>query len=289
MSNQIKLAAIAILIIVIGSGSIFISGVFKPKKDDQLVNVNSSSISLVSNSVVSTSSASMVSSTPSSSKFVSSESQVVPSIPTVQYSSKAVDVVSSKIAQEIIQDIPNVIKLSTDKSIYHQYIKDYLACPTKFYQVFNGGYKYQKDEVYKYLCIPQNEIDKCTQGILIYGLKTSVGNKIPITNPKIIKIEPTLKNPEGLIRELENVKDGVYYCMSNSEGLTSVSIPGVFYNGYIPDNKIKVIKGYYAIPKINLGAVQGMMNEGDLSFAAIPLSSFSKEDQEYIANNFKVQ
>jgi hypothetical protein len=107
MSNKLKLVAIAILIIVIGSGSLSISGVFKPKKDSQLTLNSSSSISSISNSVVSTNSDQV------SSKAISSVNQVVSSIQTVQYSSKAVEVVSSKIAQPTIcnlADSPNLVK-----------------------------------------------------------------------------------------------------------------------------------------------------------------------------------
>jgi hypothetical protein len=99
MSNQLKLAAIVIIIIIIGSGSIFISGVFKPKKDDKLAQVNSSSVALVSSQNASTSS------TQVSSKVVSAENQVS-STPSFQSSSKAVEVVSSKAKVEI-SAVPN--------------------------------------------------------------------------------------------------------------------------------------------------------------------------------------
>jgi hypothetical protein len=120
------------------------------------------------NSTTKTSPANVSSSLLSSSSIVainsSSQSVILQSASTIPQSSQSpasTQVTPPVIAQasntEVIQDIPNVTKLSAHKSIYHQYIKDYLACPTKFYQTLNGGYIYDGLDQYQYKCIPQEE------------------------------------------------------------------------------------------------------------------------------------
>ena len=284
MSNQIKLAAIAILIIVITAGSLLISGVFKPKKDDKLVQVNSSSsISSVLSSIVSTNSTSMASSTP---LVASSSVQTVQSIQSQVTQSSLQNKVVSSVTQEKIQDIPNVVKLSTDKSIYHQYIKDYLACPTKFYQILNGGYIYENLDQYQYKCISQVESKKCPSKTLIYGHKPLVGSKVYVVDYSNTSYDSQAFSD----KYLATVEQDKYYCVRNFESIASVSlgqIPG-YGHGYFPSGLDSKLSGYFVIPK----SILPISNDKviiNISFAAIPLSSFSKQDQEYIANNFKVQ
>jgi hypothetical protein len=178
MSNQIKLAAIAILIIVIGSGSLFISGVFKPKKGDQLV-VNSSSISSVSNSVVSTNSASMISSTQisnlfSSSSFSSKSNLVSSSSSQIQSSSKAVESVNPTNLNGI-----QIEYLNSKNS--PQYIQDYLACETKDIKDIKGkithyGRFANHSNQLKYFCPPSLASANCKHSITyIDNVSSSIG------------------------------------------------------------------------------------------------------------------
>jgi hypothetical protein len=278
MSNQLKLAAIVIIIIIIGSGSIFISGVFKPKKDDKLAQVSSGL-----SSVVSTSSASMVSSTPVSSKAVSFERQVS-SLPVAQ--SRPQSEAVSLTTQQPIQYIPNVIKLSTDKSIYHQYIKDYLVCPTKFYQVLNGGYVYEGLDKYRYKCISEVESKKCPSKTLIYGHKPLVGSKVYIVDYS----NPSYDKQAFTEKYRVTVEQDKYYCVRTFESVASISLGEMsgYGHGYFPSGLDSKLPGYFVIPRSIL-PISNDTAMTNISFAAIPLSSFSKQDQEYIANNFKVQ
>jgi hypothetical protein len=179
-----------------------------------------------------------------------------------------------------IQDIPNVTKLSTDKSIYHQYIKDYLACPTKFYQPLNGGYIYDGLDQYQYKCIPQSEADKCPQKTTIYGHKPLLGSRVATgeisDNSKVYIIE----------------KDK-YYCANFYEITGSVSLPmdNGYFQEYFPIGLDSKLPGYFTIPKSKLpnsiiNQPSGFMYK-KVSFAAIPITSFSQEDQQYISKNFK--
>jgi hypothetical protein len=152
-----------------------------------------------------------------------------------------------------IQDIPNVTKLSTDKSIYWQYIRDYLACPTKFYQPLNGGFENNNSRDYKYFCISQTKIDECN----------SRKNKFR-----------------------DGAYNGVYYCdvYSTQPGGPFLSELD-FYSQYFPNVKIPSLIGYHAVPKYSIPE----NSLPTISFAAIPLESFSTEDQQYIAKNFNIK
>jgi hypothetical protein len=162
-----------------------------------------------------------------------------------------------------VQDIPNVTKLSTDKSMYHQYIKDYLACSTKFYQPLNGGYIYEGISAYKYLCIPQKEINNCSKGVLQYGLKPTAGNKI-------------------FSNKFEFIEEGKFYCMTNIEGEGSVTLPYNYYQNGVLNGLTKSLPQYFIIPKYDYSI-------SIPTYAAIPLESFSQSDQEYIAKNFSIK
>jgi hypothetical protein len=279
MSNLTK-AFIAVL-----APTLLISGVVLSK--------NIGSVNLP-NPNVSTSSSSLMSSSPNST--ASSSSQInSSSVQTLNFASRVIE--SSKVETPVvdrgsnsdpIQDIPNVTKLSTDKSIYWQYIRDYLACPTKFYQPLNGGYIYEGLDQYQYLCIPQSEIDKCPKGILGFGFEYFTGNKVPVTNPKITQAEPTIKNPSGQIKELETIMLNKYFCTTYAEGVGSVSLPYNYYQQYFPDNINEKIPGYFTIPKVVLPTKKNPIFT-QLSFAAIPFESFSTEDQQYIAKNFNTK
>jgi hypothetical protein len=80
--------------------------------------------------------------------------------------------------------------------------------------------------------------------------------------------------------------EGKYYCdvYSNVHGGPYFSELD-FYSQYFPNLKIPNVLGYYTIPKFSIpkNALP------TVSFAAIPLESFSKEDQEYIAKNFSIK
>jgi hypothetical protein len=184
-----------------------------------------------------------------------------------------------------IQDIPNVTKLSTDKSIYHQYIKDYLACPTKFYQPLNGGYIYDGETDYKYLCIPQDEADKCQIKTLIYGTRDRVGYEIAYLKPYVSSQKNFQINENTIEREI--IKQDKYYCLPSWEGQASVTLPGNYYSGYFPEALDSKLPKYFTIPKVIIPKSRIPGVSAQVSFAAIPLTSFTQEDQEYISKNFK--
>lgn len=269
MPNQTK-AIIAIVSIII-----LISGVFVFTKSRPAEN-STSSISSVS--VIASSSKSSLS---SSSQLVSSLLKNVSKVIEVLKSSEVANQIDPKLNP--IQDIPNVTKLSTDKSIYHQYIKDYLACPTKFYQPLNGGYIYDGLDQYQYKCIPKEEVDKCPSNSLIYGHKPLVGTKFaPFTKDANGNIIPTLN-------KLSEVELNKYHCVLFYESVGSVSLGEIsgYGLGYLPNGLDSKTPGYFSIPKSNLSIKDRITNPA-LNFAAIPLSSFSKLDQEYISKNFKI-
>jgi hypothetical protein len=225
---------------------------------------------------------SLASSQNSSSKIVSSQAVVISMSSIAQNSvenSTPTKVETSRTPDQPIQDIPNVTKLSTDKSIYHQYIKDYLACPTKFYQPLNGGYIYNGLDQYQYLCIPQSETDKCPSKSLIYGHKPLVGKNTYVADGT--------GYPPGTSKTTELNK---YYCAHFFESIGSVSIDETsgYGLGYFPTGLDAKLPGYFVIPRSNMSIKDEFINS-IITFAAIPLTSFSIEDQNYISQNFKVQ
>jgi hypothetical protein len=266
MPNSTK-ATLAIVSIIILISGVFVLTKSRPSEVNLNSNITSSSVSISTiSSVLSTKSS--ISSLLISSSSQSEAAKVVEA-PKVETAPK-VDEPKSKIAvidqgsnPNPIQDIPNVTKLSTDKSIYWQYIKDYLACPTKFYQPLNGGYIYEGLDQYQYLCIPQSEIEKCPKGILQYGLKPEVGSTVFTT-----------KN--------ETILENKYYCRGYVEGATSATLPEAHYQNEIPRGITKTLPNYFIIPKYDY-------NTKTIASAAIPIESFSKDDQEYIAKNFSTK
>jgi hypothetical protein len=241
-------------------------------------NLNSSSSGSEVSSIVSSSSSLAISSVVSSVDTINS----ISSSSTAQKSSESSVIPKSetpKTPDQPIQDIPNVTKLSTDKSIYHQYIKDYLACPTKFYQPLNGGYIYDGLDDYQYLCIPQSEADKCPSKTLTYGHKPLVGQSTNVVDGT--------GYPPGISKTIELNK---YYCTHFFESIGSVSIDETsgYGLGYFPTGLDAKLPGYFAIPKSNI-SIKDEFKNSIITFAAIPLSSFSIEDQNYISQNFKVQ
>ena len=217
---------------------------------------------------------------PNSSVAIASSSVKVEEVKSQEVKVESVvKVENAKLAtDQPIQDIPNVTKLSTDKSIYHQYIRDYLACPTKFYQPLNGGYIYEGLDQYQYKCIPQFEADSCPSKTLIYGFKPLVGTQI--------RIADGTKLPPGKLKIIEANK---YYCVHFYESTGSVSMSEVSGYGwsYLPDGLDPKLPGYFVIPKTNLSS-KAQFDQEKTTFAAIPLTSFSQSDQEYISKNFKV-
>jgi hypothetical protein len=155
MSNKSQITIAIISILVILSAGIYVLTKYRPV--ETLPNVATSSLSqTVLSQSVSFSSKSVVLSSSSQAQTVSSEI-VKTEIATTVTQSK-VDLGSNP---NPIQDIPNVTKLSTDKSIYWQYVKDYLACPTKFYQTLNGAYENDSSKQFMYYCISQTDINNC--------------------------------------------------------------------------------------------------------------------------------
>ena len=217
---------------------------------------------------------------PNSSVAIASSSVKVEEVKSQEVKVESVvKVENAKLAtDQPIQDIPNVTKLSTDKSIYHQYIRDYLACPTKFYQPMNGGYIYEGLDQYKYTCIPQSEADKCANKTLIYGLMPLIGKQRMIDDGSIFP-----KNP------VKTIESGKFYCGLFYETMGSVSIPEMvgYGLGYFPVGLDSKLLGYYTIPK-SVISLTDEFNTSKITFAAIPLTSFSQSDQEYISKNFKV-
>lgn len=286
MSNTYKVIIALVAIVIVSSAAIFINSQNRVVQTPLNVLVSSSpdgissavlasSSSVVSSSLVSES-VSMVSVAPVTDQpKVETPAVVQPKVETPQ-----VDLGSNP---NPIQNIPNVTKLSTDKSIYWQYIKDYLACPTKFYQPLNAGYIYDGLSEYQYLCIPQAEADKCPTKSLIYGLPSIVGKSMSIidfTNPTYDR------NPfSGKYDKI--IEKNKYYCIRSFESIDSVSITSTsgYGSGIFPSGLDSILPGYFVIPKSIL-PVSGYADNSKISFAAIPLESFSKEDQAYIANNF---
>lgn len=254
MSNSTKAIIVAIIAAIAISGIyVLTKSGFNQNQPNQIT--SSSSVSSSSQTISSPKSVLSSSSQLISSSFQAETSKVMeaPKVEsTVKVEEPTIDRGSNP---NPVQDIPNVTKLSTDKSIYWQYIKDYLACPTKFYQPLNGGYIYDGLDQYQYLCIPQSEIDKCN----------STKNKFR----------------DGAVK-------GKYYCdvYSDKPGGPYTSELD-FYGQYFKDVDLKSpsIKGYYSIPKYLIPN----NSFPKISFAAIPIESFSKEDQAYIAKNFPLK
>ena len=294
MSNKLKIVLAIITSILVVSGSAIVFNSQRRNSQTQIPKIESSISS--SSSTVSSNSSSQVSGVSVSSNLLSSSlaskitkidipitSQIVNSQTPIVEKPKSAPIpqsqtVTNESTQTVIQDVPNVVKLSTDTSIYHQYIRDYLACPTKFYQTLNGGYKFEGETDYKYLCIPQSEADKCPSKTLIYGLKPLVGTNNQIVDGSNVPPGKTIK-----------IEANKYYCAHFFETFGSTSLPQSrhYYQYYFPIGLDSRLPKYFAIPKsiIPFGETYNNIN---VSFAAIPLSSFSKADQEYIAKNFTV-
>ena len=303
MSNKLKIILAIITSVLIISGSAIIFNSQRRNSQTQLSKVDSSNSS--SSSTVSLSSSSQVSSVSVSSVFVESSSEItkidIPitsqiansQTPMVEKPKSAVisqsQTVTNESTQTVIQDIPNVVKLSTDTSIYHQYIRDYLACPTKFYQTLNGGYKFEGETDYKYLCIPQSEADKCPRRSLLYGLKHYIGQEMFTYESETIRSERNIKNPSGISKEPDIIEQNKYYCQSYTEGQYSVTLPENYYPQPLLTDLNSNLKGYFVITKANIPDDKKQIAFTKVTFAAIPLSSFSKADQEYIAKNFTVK
>ena len=109
-------------------------------------------------------------------------------------------------------------------------------------------------------------------------MKPLVGTKISIRNSSGFASE-----------EVKIIEPKKYYCTVFYETLGSISLPQSrhYYQYYFPIGLDSRLPKYFAIPKsiIPFGETYNNIN---VSFAAIPLSSFSKADQEYIAKNFTV-
>ena len=202
---------------------------FKPKKDNQLVQISSSSISSASSSLVSISSASMVSSTLSSSKAVSSESQVVSSTPTVQSSSKAVEVVNSKAKVESSDEQKNSLFLKNpdlvgiaDVNNVPKFVQDYLNCPTKYSDKHFGNFVFFGSEK-SYACPPPIADYSCKLNISYFDKRNPPSPYIIGDSRNLIKksqeeLEKLSKN--GWICDIAYVLglhyDGGESCLINS-------------------------------------------------------------------------
>ena len=267
MSNTYKIIIAAISVTVLGATSIFLVGQNREQTKPATSSSSASVISSVKSQIVYNSSSSQ-------SQTKASSSLLLPVSSNVKTESQQTQI------PQPIQDIPNVTKLSTDTSIYHQYIKDYLACPTKFYQTLNGGYIYEGLDQYKYKCIPKEEADKCPSKSLIYGLKPLIGKEKAVVDGTGL--------PPGMLKEIKADK---YYCAHFYETTGSVSMGEVSGYGwiYLPDNGLDPkLSNYFVIPKTNL-SLASEFDQAKTTFAAIPLSSFSQADQEYISKNFKIK
>ena len=280
MSNTYKVIIAAVAIALVGATSIFLIGQNRVEKI-AINSLNSSSVSsikslVVSSSVQSSISSVLISSSSEIAKVVESPKVETPKVEQPKVETPVIDRGSNP---NPIQDIPNVTKLSTDKSIYWQYIKDYLACPTKFYQPLNGGYIYEGLDQYQYLCIPQSEIDKCPSKSLIYGLEPIVGTTV---------ITGDISDKSKYLK----VEKNKFYCANFYEVTGSVSLPqdNGYFQEYFPIGLDSKLPGYFSIPKSNLPKIISENTLGymykKVSFAAIPLESFSLSDQQYIAQNF---
>ena len=307
MSNKLKIILAVITSILVLSGSAIIFNSQRRNSQTPASKIESSS----SSSTVSFSSSSQVSSVSISSSSVESSSVSVPSseitkidipitsqvavsqIPIIEKPKSAVipqsQTVINNPTQTVIQDVSNVTKLSTDTSIYHQYIRDYLACPTKFYQTLNGGYKFEGEIDYKYLCIPQAEADKCPRRSLLYGLKHYIGQEMFTYESETIRSERNIKNLSGISKEPDIIEQNKYYCQSYTEGQYSVTLPENYYPQPLLTDLNSNLKGYFVITKANIPDDKKQIAFTKVTFAAIPISSFSKTDQEYIAKNFTVK
>jgi hypothetical protein len=275
MSNKSQITIALVSLLVITTSGIFILSKTRPAENPSVSVASSSASSLVSSSLKSvlSSSSQLVSSSSQSEVAKLTEVPKVENVPVVVKPN--VDLGSNP---NPVQDIPNVTKLSTDKSIYHQYIRDYLACPTKFYQTLNGGYIFEGLDQYQYTCIPKSEADNCPSKTLIYGLKPLVGKKVMIIDGTGIPF-----NPNSII----SIQANKFYCANFYETNGSVSLGEIsgYGQSYAPTGVSKDLPGYFTIPKSKIPSSESL-NETSLSFASIPLESFSKEDQQYISKNF---
>ena len=307
MSNKLKIILAIITSVLIISGSAIIFNSQRRNSQTPVSKVDSSSSS--SSSTLSSSISSQVSSISISSSSVESSSvatsevtkidipitsQIANSQTPVAEKPKSAPIpqsqtVTNQTIQPVIQDVPNVIKLSTDTSIYHQYIRDYLACPTKFYQTLNGGYKFEGETDYKYLCIPQSEADKCPRRSLLYGLKHYIGQEMFTYESETIRSKRNITNPSGISKEPDIIEQNKYYCQSYTEGQYSVTLPENYYPQPLLTDLNSNLKGYFVITKANIPDDKKQIAFTKVTFAAIPLSSFSKADKEYIAKNFTVK
>jgi hypothetical protein len=265
MSNQLKLAAIAILIIVIGSGSIFISGVFKPKKVDQLVVNSTTSINSISNSNSSSSISSGISSVPSVTSSAvqsiqsSSQSQVA------QFSS------TSKVKEsqnDLIKTSSSII--TKNSNITPKFVTDLLNCPTKFtaYKGYYrlGIYKDVGDKEYNYLCIPQNVVDECNKvpGGMRYGFKFNSGSQL---ETMIAYLKKYGKNAK--------IEIGKYYCNQFSEG------GSIFATGYPMDNCPNISNAN------NLIVYANNFEDQSIECLEVPINFYNTEEQKYIKEQVK--
>ena len=94
--------------------------------------------------------------------------------------------------------------------------------------------------------------------------------------------------PPGKTIKIEANK---YYCAHFFETIGSVSLGELSGYGwiYLPNDGLDPkLPGYFVIPKSTISFADPF-NKTKVTFAAIPLSSFSKADQEYIAKNFTVK
>ena len=131
MSNKLKiiLAIITSILVVSGSAIIFNSQrrnsqISKTESSSSSSTVSSNSSSKVSSVSVSSSSLSSVSSSeitkidiPITSQIVNSQTPIVEKPKSVAPNSTSASVPTNESTQTVIQDVPNVIKLSTDTSI----------------------------------------------------------------------------------------------------------------------------------------------------------------------------
>jgi hypothetical protein len=245
MSNKYLLPIIIILSLI----TIGVASLTQLNKTDQKVAMNSSLTAVSSIKALVVSSSGLVQT--SSSSDVSSNQKVVESVK-----------VDSSIA---ITSFP-------------QYVKDYLNCSTKFTAVDKfyfrlGIYKDIGDSEYKYLCVPQNVVDECSQGSggIVYGTKSNKGGELTPT-------------PDGLKKYGRDaiIGEGKYYCNQYTEGWS------IFSMGYPVDRCTESVKEESLIVyRNNFNKYSNDGGESWIDCYPVPLKLFTDEERKVISEKLK--
>jgi hypothetical protein len=280
MSKNIKLTIAIVLILVLGLSTIIVFNFNQTKNGKKVTQTSISSSSLSSSFIQSSSTTSQsLSSISNSSSLLNQSSSYVQS--SITSSSQSFLVTSKSQVSKVVEvsAISDSYNLeSNPDSVYPpkvelvdannipQFVQDYLKCDTKFFQIYNGFWKYKKEDKFQYTCIPQNIASECK------GYEIMFGNYYMNKEAFIF---------ENNIRVKKRIQDNKIYCIAEyGENSLSLSLPGII--GRVCEKSfIDKIDGYLIIPK--------SVNYKDkpllIGCIKIPINIFSRKDQEYLINN----